>query len=98
MLAEGRVGPATLSDGNPREIRLGKTGEIIVGDAHGRYYESVVRGNVFTAANQASATFTLFGTTTATGYILSNPSGSGKNLIVLQIAYAKVTAAAAAIE
>lgn len=98
MIAEGRVGPATLGDGTLREVRLGKTGEAVTVDAHGRYHEAVSRGNVFCAANQASTTFTLFGTTTATGFILANPTGSGKNLSVLQIGYAKVTAAAAAIE
>jgi hypothetical protein len=50
------------------------------------------------ACNQASTTFTLFGTTTATGFILYNPASSGKLLSVLNIGYTKVTAAAAAIE
>lgn len=70
----------------------------IVGDAHGKYYEACARGKVFTACNQSSTTFTLFGTTSATGFILSNPAGSGVNLSILQIGYARVTAESAAIE
>lgn len=98
MLTEVRVGPIVATDGAPAPARAGKTGELIVGDAHGRYHEAVVRGNVFTAANQASTTFTLFGTTAATGFTLANPTGSGKYLSLLSVGYAKVTAAAAAIE
>jgi hypothetical protein len=50
------------------------------------------------ACNQASATFTLFGTTTATGFLLSNPAGSGKYLSLLSVGYIKGTAATTAIE
>ena len=39
-------------------------------------------GKMFTAANQAAATVTLINTSTATGYILSNPWGSGKKLVL----------------
>ncbi len=93
------AGPVQSSDGaQGGGIRIGRSNESIVGDAHGRYHEAVSRGNVFCAANQASATFTLFGTTTATGFILANPAGSGKNLSVLQLGYARVTAESAAIE
>jgi len=39
-------------------------------------------GRLFTACNQAAATVTLINTSTATGFILSNPWGSGKKLVV----------------
>ena len=39
-------------------------------------------GKLFTAANQAAATVTLIDTSTATGFILSNPWGSGKKLVL----------------
>lgn len=45
---EGRVGPATLSDGTVKEARLDKSGSIVTQDVHGRYYEAVARGNVWT--------------------------------------------------
>jgi hypothetical protein len=49
------------------------------------------QGQVFTAANQAAATVTLINTSTATGFILSNPWGSGKNLAILSAAFQYTT-------
>ena len=48
--AEGRVGPATLSDGSVKEARLDKSGAVVGQDAHGRFFEAVARGNVWTIA------------------------------------------------
>lgn len=55
------------------------------------------QGLLFTACNQAAATVTLINTSTATGFILSNPWGSGKNLAVMsaQFTYTTVPAATA---
>jgi len=92
-----RVGPQTNNDGATPQARLTKFGSLLTDQAEGRYYEETYRGNVFFASLQASTTFTLFGTTTATGLILSNPAGSGKNLVLLQVAYALVVAATTAI-
>lgn len=39
-------------------------------------------GNMYRACNQAAATVTLINTSTATGFILSNPYGSGKKLVL----------------
>lgn len=61
------------------------TGETAVVDAHARYMDAVLGGNVFTAANTATQALSL-GSATATGIILSNPAGSGKNLVILEIA------------
>lgn len=57
------------------------------------------QGLLFTACNQAAATVTLINTSTATGFILSNPWGSGKNLAVMsaQFTYTTVPAATAII-
>lgn len=48
-------------------------------------------GQVFTACNQAGATITLINTSTATGFILSNPYGSGKTGIVVSATFAYTT-------
>ena len=61
------------------------TGETAVVDAHARYMDAVLGGNVFVAANVASQALSL-GSATATGLVLTNPAGSGKNLVVLEIA------------
>ena len=65
--------------------RATSTGETAVMDAHARYMDAVLGGNVFTAANTASQALSL-GSATATGLVLTNPAGSGKNLVVLEIA------------
>lgn len=55
------------------------------------------QGLVFTACNQAAATVTLINTSTATGFILSNPFGSDKVLALLsaQFTYTTVPTATA---
>lgn len=50
-------------------------------------YEYNRNGEVFTACNQSGATVTLINTSTATGFILSNPSGSTKNVALLSAAF-----------
>ena len=46
------------------------------------FLEQARLGNLFRACNQAGATVTLINTSTATGFILSNPFGSGKKLVL----------------
>ena len=84
MLSELRTGTVVSSDGAINPGRTDKTGALIAADGHGRYIESVYRGNVFLASN--SAVQALSGnSTTATGLILTNPAGSGRNLAILEI-------------
>jgi|SRR5688572_7370015 len=56
-------------------------------------------GQVFTACNQSAATVTLINTSTTTGFVLSNPFGSNRNLALLsaQFTYTTVPAATAII-
>ena len=48
-------------------------------------------GNMFYACNQAAATVTLINTSTATGFILVNPYGSGKKLVIKDAMFAYTT-------
>lgn len=48
-------------------------------------------GQVFYASNQAAATVTLINTSTTTGFVLSNPWGSGKKFLVCQTTFAYTT-------
>lgn len=48
-------------------------------------------GQCFVACNQAAATITLINTSTATGFILSNPFGSGKTAILVNATFAYTT-------
>lgn len=55
------------------------------------FLEQARLGNMYRACNQAGATVTLINTSTATGFILSNPFGSGKNLVVKDAMFAYTT-------
>ena len=48
-------------------------------------------GNMYRACNQAAATVTLINTSTATGFILSNPFGSGKKLVLYDANFSYTT-------
>ena len=52
-------------------------------------------GQAFVACNQAGQTVTLIDTSTTTGFVLSNPWGSGKKLVLMQAAFAYSTVPAA---
>jgi len=95
MLFEGKVGPQALSDGASNALRLARSGASIVRpDGLGSYAEAVDRGLVFFASTQAGVALTTTLSATATGFILTNPVGSGKNLILLDALFALTTAPA----
>lgn len=54
------------------------------------------QGLVYTACNQAAATVTLINTSTATGFILSNPWGSAKKMVLWNVEFNYTTVPAAA--
>lgn len=64
----------------------------------GRYEQFCKAGQIFSAANQSAKTFTLFGNTTATGLLISNPTGSGKILSILALGFEKAAVASAQFE
>jgi hypothetical protein len=85
MQVEGRVGVQTLQDGTQQPPRLGHAGEIVTDDCHGRFYEAVYRGNVFSATTAIAGVAP--GTalaTTAQLIAIYNPPASGKNLEFLR--------------
>lgn len=75
--AEFQVGPQSLSDGTRSEARLAKTREIVISDAHGKYYEGVSRGKTYHACMQAGASLGTALTGTAVTMTVYNPVGSG---------------------
>lgn len=81
----GQVGPAAQSDGNQAALRLGKSGEQVMTELHGRYYEQAVRGKVFMA--QAIVTAPVIYTTAAGtgGPLIWNPPTSGVNAAILAV-------------
>ena len=83
-LSQLLVGPQTYSDGSNPTARAGKTGEAVIQQLHGRYYEQAVRGNIFYVASQAVVTTTVGLNTTYTGLVISNPVNSGINAVLLK--------------
>jgi len=88
----GQVGgsSAQTAGTNPANLalRIGSTSELIVDELHGRYYESTVRKQMFTAGVQtliATAT-TASPTTTITGaQVLYNPIGNTNNVVITKV-------------
>ena len=98
MLLEGRVGPAALSDGNPREARITRTGEWAASDVHGKYFEASSRGNLFMARAIITAPV-IFSTAAGTGGPLLWNGTTNKNASILAVGWGVtvVTTVAAAV-
>lgn len=76
----GKIGMYPAADGSQSLFRLGKTGDIITSQAHGRLYEAASRGKLF--CNYAPAVAMSAPATAAIGNIVWNPPGSGVNLAI----------------
>jgi len=59
------------------------------------FLEQARLGNMYYACNQAAATVTLINTSTTTGFVLGNPYGSGKKLVLKQANFTYTTVPAA---
>src|SRR5574341_1676199 len=88
IMTVGQVGVQQLKSGSTGPIRLGATGEEIVQQLHGRYAETMMRGNLYSAANQAAQAVSAALATAYTGLLLYNPPGSGIIAILLKVKYA----------
>jgi hypothetical protein len=78
----GLVGEQTLADGAEGQTRLGPQGDLLT-NISGKYYEHARKGRLFHAHTAVAgvAPGTAIGTTAAAA--LANPSGSGKDLVVV---------------
>jgi len=95
MKNEIAVGSQTLADGAQNSARGGRTGETIMSQLHGGYYETTSRGNRFGIANQAAVSTTAAFVATFTGLVLGNPTGSGVNLVLDRFSVAQFAVGAA---
>lgn len=68
--------------GSPALNRAGNLGDLIVSELQPPYYEGTYRRNGFSASIQSVATTTVGLATTYTGLAVSNPVGSGVNLVL----------------
>jgi hypothetical protein len=71
-------------------------GELIASQLHGSRYEASYRRALFSAANQAATTTTVGLATTYTGLCISNPIGSGINMVIERVGMAFLVAFPAA--
>src|SRR3989442_14287711 len=84
------VGPQSKADGSQIALRSSRTGAGIVADAHGRYQEATIRGNVYSVVLTATTTGVAAGNiagaaaAAATQFVLWNPSASQKALVLLK--------------
>lgn len=78
------IGIQQVNDGSITTARGDKQGNTTVTEVNPRYYENNYRGLTFYAVNSAAQALSLTGTTTYTGLTVANPTGSGKNLILLE--------------
>jgi hypothetical protein len=88
---------AAVTGSQPVNLRVGPTGELVVQTIHADGYEAAVRAQLFSGSNSAAVTTSAGFATTHTGLCLSNPIGSGKNLVLMRVKYGGVVAQAAAI-
>lgn len=80
-------GVAKAADGAPVPQRSGNLGDTIVSELHGRFYEQVYRGNVYSigCALTALSAATILLTASAQPIVgVWNPSSSSVNLVILQ--------------
>jgi hypothetical protein len=96
MDANGLVGVQTANDGAKPIIRLGRQAEQVMQMLHGDYYESTFRNRVFSGGNAAGVTTSVGAATTHTGLCLTNPAGSGVNLVLNYVGVGELVAPAAA--
>jgi hypothetical protein len=90
MLIQGQVGQITGTDGSQPNLRQARTGELVVSQNHGRYYETASRGNMFNLTMSLSVGTVVAGNivgaaaNAATQFAIWNPLGSGFNMTILK--------------
>lgn len=98
MLNKILTGPQTLGEGAVATARAGRTGEQIVSQLQGKYYENVVRGNVFQAHAIVTAPV-IYTTAAGTGgpLIWNNTTTHNCVLLAASFGHSVVTTVAASI-
>jgi hypothetical protein len=93
MLIQGQVGQpsqTSIPPGTTPPVRQGQMGELITSPLQGKYYENAYRGNLYVMSTIALGTTLVAanvsppGAAAATFLTLFNPTGSGKNAVILR--------------
>lgn len=93
MLLTGIVGAQALADGAQPNMRMDRLGAMMVSQMGGRYMELAMRGQLFMASLQSVVALSTL-SATCTGFCLTNPNGSGKNIALLDVCVALASAPA----
>lgn len=96
MILQGNQGQTGKQLGQNITAGFGETSDLLLTELQPRYYEQAYRGLTYMASNSAATAFSVQGTAAATGFILSNPAGSGKNLSIIDIIFQYTVATAGA--
>lgn len=96
MLAEGRTGLISASDGSTNPVRSDKTGALVVTQGHGRFQEAVEQGYVFAVVNQTGVTSQAGLSATTPVLTLYLPLGSNKKVAIWYVGVTFLVAFAAA--
>lgn len=84
VVAQGQVGVQQLSDGVTASMRQGRSGEQVVSELNGRYYEQAMRGNLYVAHAIVTAPVA-FTTAAGTGGPFLWNGTQDKNAVVLAV-------------
>lgn len=86
-----RVGPAVLPDGEEvREGRISHEKALVVAEIGGKYWEHLIRGNLFIYSTAATG-ITPAAAGTSNAPMIWNPSDSGKVFVPLQVNYGGIS-------
>lgn len=85
--SQGLVQSISQKSGTPNALSSGWHNELLVTELLPRYSGLALAGVVYYAAHTAQQALSLTGTTTYTGLVVANPSNSGKNLLMLDVAF-----------
>lgn len=82
----GVVGYTSTSnaDGSQPIAPLGKYGELLLSELHGKYYTHTYRGRMFAASQATTAVLIAPAAATLASFALYNPIGSGVNLVLVR--------------
>lgn len=76
---------SSYQDGATPGVLMGRQGDMMVSELHGKYYTQASRGNCYYASTAAAGIAnSIFSNTTFIGLMLLNPMGSGKNLSLIR--------------
>lgn len=87
---QGTVGDQgqAIAPGSVTSLRIGRTGDLIVSELHGKYYETNYNdqqgSSLFWATMSAGVIFPAPAATASNVCTLTNPAGSGKNVILIE--------------